>query len=63
MPGDGGDPVAEAGEAILVRGDAQNPADHRDFALALEQFRDVLAREFAGVAIVGADIAELCRAS
>ena len=56
-------PSLEAGEAILMGGDAQNPADHRDFALAAEQLRDVLAREFAGVAVVRADIAELCRAS
>ncbi len=47
MPGDAAIAVAETGEAILVGGDAQNTADHRDFALAVEQLRDVLARQFA----------------
>jgi hypothetical protein len=51
--------LAEAGEPVLMRRDAENPADHRDLPLSAERLRQELARQLAGIAIVSADVAEL----
>ena len=56
--GCGGDSVLEAGEAVFVGGDAENTANHRDFALSAEKLRDVLAGQLAGMAIIRADVGD-----